>query len=139
MAFIKKFTDKNERVYYKIQVSAGRGRKVTRTWRPNDGWSAKTIQRELNKFAAELENDLRNGIISPRHERVEKARIAELEAAKIKTLRQYADDVFMPAKEITFSENARYNYRQFLDKHILPVLGICVKLRGCIKRKKEVK
>ena len=123
MAFIKKFTDKNERVYYKVQVSAGRGRKVTRTWRPNDGWSAKTIQRELNKFAAELENDLRDGVIVPRYEQIEKERVAELEAAKIKTLRQYADGVFMPAKEITFSENARSNYRQFLDKHILPVLG----------------
>ena len=29
----------------------------------------------------------------------------------------------MPAKEATFSENSRSSYRQFLDRHILPVLG----------------
>ena len=48
---------------------------------------------------------------------------AAAEAAKLKTVRQYADGVFMPTKEATFSENARSSYRMFLDKHILPVLG----------------
>ena len=38
-------------------------------------------------------------------------------------MRQYADGVFMPTKEATFSENARSSYRMFLDKHIFPVLG----------------
>lgn len=29
----------------------------------------------------------------------------------------------MPRKELSFSENSKSNYRQILDKHILPVLG----------------
>lgn len=46
-----------------------------------------------------------------------------MERAKLKTVREYADGVFMPTKETAFSENARSSYRMFLDKHILPVLG----------------
>ena len=123
MASYKKTTDAGGATVYKVQVSNGRGRKVTRSWRPEPGWSAKTIKRELDKFAANLENELAEGTLKTRQEDLEERRLAALEAAKIKTLRQYADGVFMPAKEATFSENSRSNYRQCLDKHILPVLG----------------
>lgn len=123
MASYKKITDAGGATVYKVQVSNGRGRKVTRSWRPEPGWSAKTIKRELDKFAANLENELAEGTLKTRQEDLEERRLAALEAAKIKTLRQYADGVFMPAKEATFSENSRSNYRQCLDKHILPVLG----------------
>lgn len=123
MASIKQTTDINGAVVFKIQVSNGRGRKVTRSWRPEPGWSAKTIKRELDKFAANLENELAEGTIKTRQEDLEEKRQAALEAAKLKTLRQYADGVFMPAKEATFSENSRSNYQQFLNNHILPVLG----------------
>ena len=85
--------------------------------------SARTIERELNSFKVSLEKELASGKILTRQEQLEQDRQATLEAAKIKTLRQYADDVFMVEKELSFSENSRSNYRQFLDKHILPVLG----------------
>lgn len=118
-----KKTDAKGEVFYKVQVSDGRGRKVTRNWRPEPGWSAKTIQSKLNQFVANLKNELTAGTVKTKHESDEEKRLAELEAAKLKTLRQYADGVFMPSKEATFSENARYSYRMFLDKHILPALG----------------
>ena len=51
------------------------------------------------------------------------AALEAAEAAKLKTVRQYADGVFMPAKEMTLSENGRASYRMFLNKHIFPVLG----------------
>ena len=54
MASYKKTTDAGGATVYKVQVSNGRGRKVTRSWRPEPGWSAKTIKRELDKFAANL-------------------------------------------------------------------------------------
>lgn len=123
MASIKKTIDSTGGVVYKVQVSAGRGRRVKRSWRPEPGWSARTIERELNKFAASLENELSDGTILTKQEDMERQRQEALEKAKIKTLCQYADGVFMPSKEATFSENSRSSYRQFLDKHILPVLG----------------
>lgn len=123
MASIKKEYDSTGAVVYKVQASGGRGRRVKRSWRPEPGWSAKTIERELNKFAAQLENELASGAINTRREDKEAARLAALEAAKLKTVQQYADLVFMPTKEATFSENARASYRMFLDRYILPVLG----------------
>ena len=107
----------------KVTASCGRGRRVTRSWHPEAGWSRKTIERELNKFAATLENSLQSNEVVTRQEQIEIDRKAAIEAAKLKTLRQYADCVFMPAKEATFSENARSSYRMFLDKHIFPILG----------------
>lgn len=123
MASIKKTTDAAGNVVFKVRVSGGRGRRVTRTWRPQDGWSARTTERELRKFAASLENEMNAGEIVTRSEKMEQKKMAALEAAKMKTLRQFTDGVFMPAKEVSFSENARSNYRTNLDKHILPALG----------------
>ena len=123
MASHKIITDAKGNPVYKVQASAGRGRRVTRSWRPKPGWSARTIERELNSFKVSLEKELASGKILTRQEQLEQDRQATLEAAKIKTLRQYADDVFIVEKELSFSENSRSNYRQFLDKHILPVLG----------------
>lgn len=123
MASYTKKTDAKGEVFYKVQVTDGRGRKVTRNWRPEPGWSARTIQSKLNQFAANLKNEPATGTVKTKYESDEEKRLAELEAAKLKTLRQYADGVFMPSKETTFSENARYSYRMFLDKHILPALG----------------
>ena len=123
MASIKQCTDKAGNAFYKVTASCGRGRRVTRSWHPEAGWSRKTIERELNKFAATLENSLQSNEVVTRQEQIEIDRQAAIEAAKLKTLRQYADCVFMPAKEATFSENARSSYRMFLDKHIFPSLG----------------
>lgn len=54
MASYKTTTDANGEIVYKVQVSNGRGRRVTRSWRPEPGWSARTIKRELDRFAANL-------------------------------------------------------------------------------------
>ena len=123
MPSIKKKTDSTGAEYYQIQASGGRGRRVKRNWKPEPGWSARTINRELNKFAAQLENELYSGAVRTKKETDEQARLAALEAAKLKTLRQYVEGVYMPMKEATFSKNARSSYWQFLNKHILPALG----------------
>lgn len=123
MATILKQSNKSGKTFYKVRVSGGRSRRVTRNWYPQDGWSARTIERELNKFAASLENELASGDLVTHLENLEQKKEAAIEAAKMKTVQQYADGVFMPSKEISFSENARSNYRAYLDKHILAVLG----------------
>ena len=44
MASITKTVDAAGAAVYKVQVSGGRGRRVKRSWRPQAGWSARTIE-----------------------------------------------------------------------------------------------
>ncbi|MCD8100873.1 MAG: site-specific integrase [Oscillospiraceae bacterium] len=122
MASIKKTTDSRGAVVYKVQASS-HGKRVTKSWRPEPSWSAKTTERELAKFAANLENELAAGTLQTRGEKIEAAKIAAAEAAKVKTFEQYANGVFMPSKALVLAENTRLSYQLFLDLHILPVLG----------------
>ncbi len=124
MPSTRKKTSTSGREYYEIRVS--RGRKLaplTTTWYPPEGWSHRAIERGLAKRAAEFERQVKNGETVSRAEQKEIERLEELENAKILTLRQYAERVFMPAIEIRCSENTRCSYQQILDHWILPALG----------------
>lgn len=124
MASIKLSETKDGRRYFQISVSRGYGKAPYKTrWYWPDDWSKRTAEREAAKQAAAFELACKNGEVLNRAQEREKAAQEAAEAAKLKTVRQYADGVFMPTKEATFSENARSSYRQFLDRHILPVLG----------------
>lgn len=124
MASIKLNETKDGRRFFQICVSRGYGKSPYKTrWYWPDGWSRRTAEREAAKRAAAFELACKNGEVLNRAQEREKAAQEAAEAAKLKTVRQYADGVFMPTKEATFSENARSSYRMFLDRHILPVLG----------------
>ena len=124
MASIKLNETKDGRRFFQICVSRGYGKAPYKTrWYWPDGWSKRTAEREAAKQAAAFELACKNGEVLNRAQEREKAAQEAAEAAKLKTVRQYADGVFMPTKEATFSENARSSYRMFLDRHILPVLG----------------
>ena len=124
MASIKLNETKDGRRFFQISVSRGYGKAPYKTrWYWPDGWSKRTAEREAAKQAAAFELACKNGEVLNRAQEREKAAQEAAEAAKLKTVRQYADGVFMPTKEATFSENARSSYRMFLDKHILPMLG----------------
>ena len=124
MASIKLNETKDGRRFFQISVSRGYGKSPYKTrWYWPDGWSKRTAEREAAKQAAAFELACKNGEVLNRAQEREKAAQKAAEAAKLKTVRQYSDGVFMPTKEATFSENARSSYRMFLDKHILPVLG----------------
>ena len=124
MASIKLNETKDGRRFFQISVSRGYGNAPYKTrWYWPDGWSKRTAEREAAKQAAAFELACKNGEVLNRAQEREKAAREAAEAAKLKTVRQYADGVFMPTKEATFSENARSSYRTFLDRHILPVLG----------------
>ncbi|MCF0137364.1 MAG: site-specific integrase, partial [Oscillospiraceae bacterium] len=88
-----------------------------------EGWSKKTVERELNRFAAQLENELQEGEVLTRKQELEQKQQEELERAKLKTLRQYGDNVYMAIKLPSFSENTVHSYRNALDMHIYPALG----------------
>lgn len=115
MASYRKLTTKDGRPFYEISVSRGRGKsRLTRRWYPPDGWSRKAIERELAAVAAEFERQSDAGEIITRAEQREREAQAAAEAAKILTLRQYGERVFMPSKAVTMSENGRSNYQSYL-------------------------
>ena len=127
MASIKQMETKDGRRFFQIAVSRGYGKSPYKMrWYWPDGWSKRSAERECSRVAAEFERACKAGEILTRSEKKERADIAAAEAAALKTVRQYATGVFMPAKEITISENARSNYQQFLDSHVFPVLGDCL-------------
>ena len=123
MASIKKKLDKNGNVVYQVQASNGRGRRVWRTFRPEPTWSSRTVQRELQRFAAELESQLEDREVLTREETIQQAAAQAVEAAKVKTLRQYAGAVYLPEKAAIVSEKTRASYTQLLEQHVFPVLG----------------
>ena len=123
MASIKEKLAKNGNVVYQVQASNGRGRRVWRTFRPEPTWSKRTVQRELQRFAAELESRLDDGEVLTRQESEQKTAAAAVEAAKIKNLRQYAETVYLPEKAASVAEKTRTSYAQLLQQHVYPVLG----------------
>ena len=122
MASFKEKLDKNGNRIYEVQASNGRGRRVWRTFRPEPTWSKRTIERELQKFAAELEQQLADGEVLTREETAQKAAAEAVEAAKIKTFRQYAEAVYLPEKAAMLAET-RASYTQLLEQHVFPALG----------------
>ena len=124
MSSYRKMETKDGRIFYEISVSRGRGKsRLTRRWYPPDGWSRRAIERELAAVAAEFERQSDAGEIISRSEQRERDAQAAAEAAKILTLRQYGERVFMSSKAVTMSENSRSNYQGYLDKKIYPALG----------------
>ena len=124
MASTKLMETKDGRRFFQIIVSRGYGKSpYKKRWYWPDGWSKRTAEREAARQAAAFELACKNGEVLNRAQKRDKAAQEAAEAAKLKTVKQYADGVFMPTKEATISENARANYRMFLDKHILPKLA----------------
>ena len=124
MASTREMTTKDGRVFYEITVSRGRGKsRLTKRWYPPDGWGKRAIRRELATIAAEFERQSDAGEVVSRAEKKENEAKKAKEEAKILTLRQYGERVFMPAKTVTMSENGRSNYQSYLDKRIYPALG----------------
>ena len=124
MPSIKLKSTKTGSDYYEIRVSLGRGKsQPTMRWYPPEGWSKRALDRELTKVAAEFERKCKAGEILPRKEAKERALWEIQEAAKIQTVKQYAELVFMPALSIRCSENTRSSYQGNLNNWIYPALG----------------
>ena len=124
MASVKKMMTKDGKPFYKISVSRGYGvSPYTTRWYVPDGYSQRTIERELRKQVAEFERACAAGEVLSRSERKAKEAAEAAEIAKLKSVRAYADGVYMPVKEQSLSENTRSSYRMFLDRHILPAIG----------------
>lgn len=124
MASINLMETKDGRRFFLIRVSRGMGHShFQKRWYWPDGWARRTAEREARKVAAEFERACDAGEILNREQAKEKAALEAAEAAKLKTVRQYAEGVFMPTKEATLTENSRATYQMFLDRQILPAIG----------------
>ncbi len=131
---VEKRTKDGRRFYELRAYSKERGRYYTRRWYVPLSWGSRAIAAELQRQAVSFQDEVSSGVFLSRKEKAAKAeavRIAEeeaaalaaAEAAKLKTVRQYAENVFMPEKELSIAENTRLCYQTTLDRHILPIIG----------------
>lgn len=124
MAYTREKKTKDGRRFYEVEISRGRGLSpITRRWYVPDGWSKKTIERELAKFAADLERQVAEGKVLSRIEQKKKQAAEVVERAKLRTFRQYAEGVYLPAKALEVTENTKTSYKTNLELHIFPTLG----------------
>ena len=124
MPSVRRYETKDGRPYYLIRVRRGREKSaLSRRWYVPDGWSQKAIDRELAKVAAEFEREAQAGEVISRAEKRQRAALEAAEAAKIQTMRQYSERVFMPAVAIRATENTRSSYQGNLNRWIYPALG----------------
>ena len=124
MAFHRIKQSKSGKPYYEIIVSRGRGQsQLSMRWYVPDGWSQKAVDRELKKVETDFERKAQNGEIISRAEQKEIDLRKAQETAKLKTVRQYVEGVFMPEKLLSISENTRSLYQHFFDKFIFPGIG----------------
>lgn len=124
MPSTRKMTNKAGESFYEIRVSRGRSAApLSMRWYPPAGWSQRAIDRELCKVAADFERRCQAGEILSRSEQYEREAEARRAAAKVQTLKQYSEGVFMPAKTVSISENSRSSFQGMLEKWVYPALG----------------
>ena len=124
MSSVRKKTNKSGQDYYEITVRRGRSQsRLYSRWYPPEGWSQRAIERELTKVAAEFERKCKAGEIVSRAEQRQREAQEAAEAAKIQTVKQYGERVFMPSKTVTMSENSRASFQSALDTWIYPAIG----------------
>ncbi len=124
MPSIRKRETKSGQIFYEITVSRGRSQsRLYSRWYVPDGWSKKAIDRELTRVAAEFERQCKAGEVISRAERREHATQEAEEAAKILTVYQYGERVFMPSKAVTMAENSRASFQGYLNNWIYPAIG----------------
>lgn len=124
MPSIRKKTNKAGQDYYEITVRRGRSQsRLYSRWYPPEGWSQRAIDRELTKVAAEFERQCKAGEVVSRAEKRQREAQEAQEAAKIQTVKQYGERVFMPAKTVTMSENSRASFQSALNTWIYPAMG----------------
>lgn len=117
-------TRKDGSRYYEIRYNAGRNAPNYCTkWDVPEGWSNKAIERALARETAEFERRCKAGEILSKSQQKEKQLQEEAERAKLKTVAQYADSVYLATKSISVAENTRSSYKNNIDKHIKPVIG----------------
>lgn len=102
----------------------GRGRaELSTRWYVPEGWSKRAIDRELAKVAADFERKCKAGEVLTKAQEREPQEQKERERTKIKTVKQYAEQVYFPQRKITLSNKTRENEKWTFGKYIFPEIG----------------
>ena len=115
--------------FYEIRASRKRGDETppTMRWSVPAGWSKRAIDRELTKVSAEFDRQYKAGEIVSKKERKAKEeaeRIAlEIENARIKTVNQYGEQIYLPEKSKEVALRTMEYYTTMLERYIYPVIG----------------
>ncbi len=124
MASTKKKYTKDGRPFYEIRVHLSRDEPYHKTrWYVPEGWSEKRVQRELKKVAVNYENACRDGTALTRVQRAAQEASEVAEQAKIETLKQYAERIYLPSIRLNCSPNTISCYEGNLKRWIYPTLG----------------
>ncbi len=115
---------KDGKKYYEIRVSMGRGEtELSSRWYVPKGWSDTAIKRGLRDAAADFERKCKTGEVKSRKQIQAEQEAKALEEAKILTLKDYGEKVFMPEIAGRCSEHSRSSFQGVLNNHIYPALG----------------
>ena len=109
---------------YQIRATRQRGQaQKSISWTAPAGWSQKAIDRELTKIAADLDRGVKSGEILTRTEQKAKDQAAAEEEAKIKTVQQYGDSVYIPYKQTECAVRTVEYYKNVLRWYVYPAIG----------------
>ena len=124
MAYAKRRVKADGTVFYEIRAYHKEKKAYYTTYYyPPRGWSARSIDKQLKTEVEAFQVAVDNGEVLSKKEKQAVQAAEAAKAALLKTVRQYADNVFMAAKEQSIAENTRLSYRTNLDQHIFPVIG----------------
>ena len=116
---------------YQIMAARKRGEaQKSITWTAPATWSQRSIEKELNKLATDLDKKRESGEALTRTEQhakeaEEAARAAAeaAEAAKIKTVKQYCNSIYIPGKESECAIRTVEYYKFVLENFIYTPIG----------------
>lgn len=111
--------------YFELRQSMPGTNRLTMRWYVPEAWhewSARTKEKELNRQLVNFEAACKSGEFKSHREIKAAARLEALEKQKIKTLKQYGEQVFMPSKQ-NLAKNTIAYYSDALERFIYPALG----------------
>lgn len=98
--------------------------RITRTWRPKDIASGKrTKEAEFKAWLKQLESDISDGAVTTKSKAQAEAAARAEEERKSPTIRQYAENVYLPYIEQYRRENTYATYKWAFEKYLLPEIG----------------
>ncbi|MCD8161449.1 MAG: site-specific integrase [Clostridiales bacterium] len=125
MASVIRKERKDGSPYYELRFSQGRGSTLVRRYTPPEGLSRKNQDRAAEKEWYRLEEEVRAGKIVTKKQKAAQEAAEAAERAKLLTVEEYAEKVFLPAKRVNRAEKTAYTYKWTFDKYINPAFGSC--------------
>ncbi len=118
MAYIRERTTKEGKRFYELAVNWD-GERYSRRWYAPEGMNKRKADMAAAVAASEFEEECRAGRVQKHPNKTS----IKYPVGLNPTLKEYSEQVFMPAKAVTMSENSRSNFQSYLNNRIYPALG----------------